>query len=81
LLAAALGFLNPFAGVTPGKLFQIATKRSAGQSAANCVSSSELANGCAPAAITASAWSGAANAVMLFSVSMVNVVIAQSPVR
>src|SRR5262252_4124939 len=62
LLAADLGFLNPLAGVTPGRLFQIATRRSVGQPAANCVSSSEVAKGCAPAAITASAWSGAANA-------------------
>jgi hypothetical protein len=57
----------------------MASKRSAGQPAANCVSSSELPNGCAPAVITASAWSGVAKAVMLLSVSMVNVVVALSP--
>jgi hypothetical protein len=27
LLAATLGFLNPFTGFTPGRLFQMATSR------------------------------------------------------
>jgi hypothetical protein len=83
-IARVSNFLTGFSsvkGATPAKLFQTSTKRSAGQPAAQPASSSELTKGCAPAAITASAWSRVANAVMLFSVSMVNVVIVYSPVR
>ena len=69
LLAAALGFLKASPAPRPAGWFQIATQRSTGQSVANCVRSSELAEGWAPAAIMASGWSGPANAVMLFSVS------------
>jgi hypothetical protein len=42
LLAPALVVLNPFTGFTPGRLFQIATKRSAGHAAANCANSFSL---------------------------------------
>src|SRR5208283_5198643 len=37
--------LNPFTGFTPGRLFQMATRRSAGQAAANSASSFSTAEG------------------------------------
>jgi len=42
-LAAVLGLLNPLTGSTPGRLFQRATRRSAGQPAISSASSFRLA--------------------------------------
>jgi hypothetical protein len=72
--AAALALLNPFTGSTPGRLFQTATKRSAGQGRQFCQFLS-LVKAWASAPTAASAWSGVGKAVMLLSVSIVNVVI------
>ena len=74
-LAAVLALLNVFSGATPGKLFQMATSRSAGQPATSSASSfwlPKLSNG---VAFAAAASSGLPCAVMLLSVSIVNVVI------
>jgi hypothetical protein len=73
-LVAALPLLNPFTGFTPGRLFQMATKRSAGQAAASSSSSFLLAKDWAPVPTAASACSGVGKAVMLLSASIVNVV-------
>jgi hypothetical protein len=65
-LAAALLFLKRFAGSTPGRPFQIATIRSAGQlvtSPANSFWLAKLSNGVVVAAVASSA---EPNAVMLF---------------
>src|ERR1039458_2553547 len=72
-LIAVLWSLNFFTGVTPGRLFQMATSLSAGQALASCANSCslvKLSNGVAVAAA-----SGVPCAVMLFSVSMVNVIL------
>src|ERR1035441_1437971 len=74
-LAAVLALLKLSTGVTPGKLFQMATSRSAGQAAASSASCFWLVKGWAPAPTAASARSAVGKAVMLFSVSIVNVVI------
>src|SRR5271156_4258359 len=73
---AALLVLKRFTGVTPGRLSQIATSRSNGQALASSASSCwvlKLSNGVAVAAAAAS--SGLPCAVMLFSWSMVNVIV------
>jgi hypothetical protein len=73
--AAALLLLNRFTGSTPGRLFQVATKRSAGQAAISSASSFwllKLSNG---VAVVALASSGEPNALMLFCSSIVKVVI------
>ena len=70
---AALALLNPFTGVTPGRLFQMATRRSAGQLAASSASSFWLAKESKGAAVAAAASSAEPNAVLLLSLSIVNV--------
>jgi hypothetical protein len=72
-LIASLASLNAFTGVTPARLFQIATKRSSGQFPANSTSSLSLvmvSNGVVAAALASS---GVENTLMLFSGSIVNV--------
>src|ERR1035437_3940872 len=73
-LMAALLLLKLSKGVTPGRLFQIATRRSVGQLAANSASSFWLAKVSHGVAVVAAASSAEPNAVMLFSVSIVKVV-------
>jgi hypothetical protein len=74
-LAAALLFLKRFTGVTLARLFQMATRRSIGQLAASAASSFSLVKESMGAVVAAAASSAEANAVMLLSVSIVNVVI------
>ena len=57
-LTAALAVLKLFTGVTPGRLFQIATRRSAGQAAASSASSFWLAKVSNGVAVVAAASSG-----------------------
>ena len=71
--AAALAFLKLFTGFTPGRLFQMATSRSAGHCPTRLKSSFWLAKVSNGVAVVAAASSGVANALMLFSASMVNV--------
>src|ERR1035437_7903879 len=71
--AATLAFLKPFAGFTPVRLFQIATSRSAGHCPTRLKSSFWLAKVANGVAVVAAASRGVANALMLFSASMVNV--------
>src|ERR1035437_1933651 len=73
-LAAALLFLKRFTGVTPGRLFQIATRRSPGHAAANSASSFWLAKESKGVVVAAAASSVEPNAVMLLSLSIVKVV-------
>src|ERR1017187_5209566 len=72
---AALALLNPFTGVTPGRLFQMATRRSAGQLAASSTSFFWVAKESKGVVVAAAASSTEPNAVMLLSLSIVNVVI------
>src|ERR1017187_1167663 len=72
---AAFALLNPFTGATPGRLFQMATRRSAGQPAASFASSFWLAKESKGVVVAAAASSAEPNAVMLLSLSIVNVVI------
>src|ERR1017187_9484262 len=74
-LMAALLLLKLSKGVTPGRLFQIATRRSVGQLAANSASSFWLAKVSKGVVVAAAASSAEPNAVMLLSVSIVKVVI------
>jgi hypothetical protein len=74
-LAAALPFLKRFTASTPGKPFQIATRRSAGQPALNAASSFWLAKESKGVAVAAAASSVEPNAEMLFCSSIVKVVI------
>jgi len=74
-LAAVGRSLNFLTGVTPGRLFQMATSRSAGHAAASSVSSFWLAKVSNGVAVAATASSGVPCAVMLLSVSIVKVVI------
>src|ERR1017187_4935949 len=72
--SCTLWSLNFLTGVTPGRLFQTACSLSAGHWAASSASSFwllKLANG---VAVAAAASSGAPCAVVLFSLSMVNVI-------
>src|ERR1035437_1702773 len=71
--AAALAPLKLFTGFTPVKLFQIATSLSGGQAAASSASSFWLAKESNGVVVVAAASSWVANALMLFSASMVNV--------
>src|ERR1039458_112594 len=76
--AAAWGDLKLFIGVTPGRLFQRATRRVAGQPATSSASSCslpKLSKGVVVGAM-ASAWP--ATAVMLFCSSTVKIVISFS---
>src|SRR6266849_6870169 len=75
LPAAVLVVLKLFTGVTPGRLFQIATSRSSGHFATKLASSFWLAKVSNGVVVVAAASSGVANALMLLSVSMVNVFI------
>jgi len=70
---AVLEVLNFLTGLRPGRLFQTSTSRSAGQLAANAANSAALVNRSAPERAVAS--SAVAWAVMLLSLSIVNVVI------
>src|SRR5450755_3891857 len=73
-VAAAWWSLNFWIGCTPGRLFQIATSRVAGQdlaSSANSCGLVKLSNGLA---VVAAASSGVECAVMLLSASIVKVV-------
>ena len=72
-LAAALAFLKLFTGFTPGRLFQMATSRSAGQPAASSAKSFWLANESNGVVVVAAASSWVPNAVMLLSELIVNV--------
>src|ERR1039457_3606735 len=72
-LAAALAFLKLFTGFTPGRLFQMATSRSAGQPAASSAKSFWLANESKGVGVVAAASSWVPNAVMLLSELIVNV--------
>src|ERR1035437_211306 len=71
--AAALGVLKLFTGFTPVRLFQMATRRSAGQPAASSVRSFWLAKESKGVVVVAVASSWVPNAVMLFCSSIVNV--------
>src|ERR1035441_1094840 len=71
--AADLTLWKPFTGSTPGRLFQISAKRSGGQAEDRSVSCFWLVKGWEPVPTAASAWSGVGNAVMLLSLSIVNV--------
>src|SRR5450759_1610582 len=71
--AAALALLKVLTGSTPGRLFQISTNRTVGHAAASSASCFWLVKGWAPAPTAAAAWSGVGNAVMLLSLSIVNV--------
>src|SRR5580700_3287112 len=75
LLAPALAVLNPLTGFTPGRLFQIATKRSAGHAPASLASSFWLAKDSKGLVVEAAASSAEPNAVMLSCSSIVKVVI------
>src|ERR1017187_4545230 len=68
---AVLGSLSFLVGFSPGKLFRIASRRSAGQAAANSASSCSLANVSKGVVVVAAASSAVACAVTLFSESMV----------
>jgi hypothetical protein len=72
---AVLVFLKLSTATTPARLFQIATRRSAGQAAASSASSFWLAKVSNGVVLVAAASSGVPNAVMLLSLSIVNVVI------
>src|SRR5450756_2500123 len=73
--AATLAVLKLFTGFTPGRLFQMATSRSAGQPAASSASSFWLAKESKGVVVVAAASSWVANALMWFSASMINVFI------
>jgi hypothetical protein len=76
LVAPALAVLNlNVVTGTPARLFQIATKRSAGQVLASCASSFELVKNSKAVVIVAVASSWAPNTLMLFSVSMVKIIL------
>ena len=79
LPAAALPSLNFFTGVTPARLFQMATSRSPGHDAANAASSSSLVKLSKDAGVLAAASSVVANATISFCSLMVKVVIIVSP--
>src|ERR1017187_1311721 len=74
-LIAVLWSLNFLTGVTPGRLFQIATSLSAGQALASSASSFWLAKESKGVVVAAAASSGVPCAVMLFSASIVNVIL------
>src|ERR1022692_2817184 len=74
-LTAVLVLLKLSTATTPARLFQIATRRSGGQAAANSASSFWLAKVSNGVVVVAAASSGVPNAVMLFSLSIVKVVI------
>jgi len=75
LLAPALAVLKPFTGFTPGRLFQIATKRSAGHVPASCVSSFGLVKSSKGLVVEAAASSWVPNTLMLFSTSIVKIIL------
>jgi hypothetical protein len=68
---AALRVVNFLTGFTPGRLFQISTNRSVGQSAASLPSSFSLLNCCALSGIAAPD----SMAAMLFSLSIVKCIV------
>src|ERR1022692_4147331 len=72
---AVLALLKVFTGVTPGRLFQVATNLSSGHPATNSASSCWLAKESKGVALAAAASSGEPNAVMVLSLSIVKVVI------
>jgi len=74
-LAAAWALLKLFTGATPGRLLKVATRRSAGQLAISSARSFSLANESKGVVVAAAASSAVANALMLFSASIVKVVI------
>ena len=71
--AATLRFVNFVTAWTPGMLFQISTSRFSGHAAANSANSLWLAKGSNGVVDAAAASFLLANALMLLSVSMVNV--------
>src|ERR1017187_2477506 len=73
-LTAVLVLLKLSTATTPARLFQIATRRSAGHPAASSASSFWLAKVSNGVVFVAAASSGVPNAVMLFSLSIVRVV-------
>src|ERR1039458_7267699 len=79
--AAAVALWKPCTGPTPGRPFQISTKRSAGHAEASSASCFWLVKGWEPAPTAASAWSGVGNAGMLLSLSIVNVFIDRKSTR
>lgn len=74
-LIAVLWSLNFFTGVTPGRLFQMATSLSAGHWVANSANSCSVLKLSKGVVVAAAASSGVPCAVMLFSLSMVNVML------
>jgi hypothetical protein len=64
-----------FRATTPGRLFQVATRRSAGQALVSSVNSCWLVKVSNGVVLAAAASSGLANTLMLFSASIVNVFI------
>src|ERR1017187_2041215 len=74
-LMAVLRSVNFLTGVTPGRRFQMARSLSAGHWAARSASSCWLAKESNGVVVTAAASSGVANTLMLFSLSMVKIVI------
>src|ERR1039458_6238788 len=74
-LAPPLGLLKLSTATTPARLFQIATRRSAGHPAANSASSFWLAKVSNGVVVVSAASSGVPNAGMVFSLSIVKVVI------
>src|ERR1035437_5175275 len=70
---ATLAVLKLFTGLTPGRLFQMATRRSAGHCPTRLKSSFWLAKVSKGVAVAAAASSGVAKALLLFSVLIVNV--------
>src|ERR1039457_67821 len=60
---------------TPGREFQVATRRSGGQAAISSASSFSLAEESKGVCVAAAASSAVANALMLFSLSIVNVIL------
>src|SRR5262249_50683238 len=70
--AAVLALLKLFTASTPARLFHMATNRSAGHLAASDASSFWLVKN-SDGVVAAAASSGVANALMLLSLSMVNV--------
>src|ERR1022692_1739176 len=74
-LAAVVASLNFLVGFSPGKLFRIANRRSAGQPAANSASSCSLVKLSNGVCTAADASSGVENATISFVSLIVNVVI------
>ena len=71
---AVLALLNVLTGVTPGRLFQVATNLSSGHPPTSSASSFGLAKESNGVVLAAAAASGESNALIVLSLSIVNVV-------